>query len=167
MAECVDIVRIKEGRVCKALPIVDSIVVLPVTPWTEVVHSFLISSQVGHQSFVSHVRIGAGDSCALILVWEVAIVKASQPQGTGVSSKGPLANPDVVLDFSEILIGIDVVLTVEVKTSLAYVGVVSLGTAGSIVASVVPSLVEMMVHYYIFHVIVVKHVVPGICSTME
>lgn len=94
---------------------------------------------------LTQVTLWALDSGAVKDQVGVAVVEASEPHSTGVSSKSPLTNPDVVLD----VLGSQGLASVEVAVLL------------DVVFSFVPGLVDVGVHDDVSDVVVFEKAVPG------
>lgn len=94
---------------------------------------------------LTQVTMWALDSGAVEDQVGVVVVEASEPHGTGIGSKSPLANPDVVLD----VLGSQGLASVEVAVLL------------DVVFSFVPGLVDVGVHDDIGDFVVLEQAVPG------
>lgn len=97
-----------------------------------------------------HVRGWALNHSALIDIGGVVgIVEATKPHGTGVSSKSPLTNPDVILD---VVLGNGSLVLVVLAVLLNWLDII------------LPGLVVVMVHDNVFVIIISKHIIPDIST---
>lgn len=104
----------------------------------------------------SDVRLRAVHPLAIILVYCVAVVEPSKPQGTYICSERPLSHPHIVLDILQVSVAVGVALAVVLQGGVL---------RGFIPAP--PRLVEVSVHDDAFHVVIGEHVVPVVRVRVE
>ena len=92
------------------------------------------------------VSVWAVNPLAVEGVWGVVVIESSQPGGADISGKGPLSNPDGVLEVGHV----------------GHKASISIAVASNVLVGSPPGEILMGVHDHILNIIVLEEIVPGV-----